>query len=417
MNRLALDELPLPSSFRNYPSNNNQISDNGRHNTDNSLRSSSDNITDEEGVLGDLEDETEEGYDEESENDRPQQRLNGNEVEDPAEEYPNLNRDRTNSTSTTTQANVMNRARPKKDPERRSSFYRAPQVAATVASARISGTQHPPPIITDFRRSDSPYSRETRGSRFEEDINGPSYSYNNYDGTNSPLNLPPFSAGIRDKPRDRSSFYGVESVNQPQNDRSGALQQRPESGSNSYSSHEQATRYQSQQSSLQPAYSYPSEANLSQSQNQSRRSYPQPNADRLNTSGSMEFSLVANSPATLLDQSHLRPGNLASLLSHEKTLDLYRTNAKKTGDPDVQFEFCTFVMDVVGELEAVERQDRDQGPGTTTSSPGGPASAKTQALIAESMALLSKLAMRGHVKSQYFLADCYTQGVGTQKVR
>jgi uncharacterized protein len=31
----------------------------------------------------------------------------------------------------------------------------------------------------------------------------------------------------------------------------------------------------------------------------------------------------------LLDQSHLRPGNQAALLSHERTLELYRANAKK----------------------------------------------------------------------------------------
>jgi TPR repeat protein len=40
---------------------------------------------------------------------------------------------------------------------------------------------------------------------------------------------------------------------------------------------------------------------------------------------------------------------------------------------------------------------------------------KRQALVAESVALLNKLANRGHVKSQYFLADCYTQGIGTPK--
>lgn len=33
--------------------------------------------------------------------------------------------------------------------------------------------------------------------------------------------------------------------------------------------------------------------------------------------------------AAILDNSHLRPGNQASLLSHERTLELYRANAKK----------------------------------------------------------------------------------------
>ncbi|KAL8286511.1 hypothetical protein RQP46_004528 [Phenoliferia psychrophenolica] len=118
--------------------------------------------------------------------------------------------------------------------------------------------------------------------------------------------------------------------------------------------------------------------------------------------------------APLLDQSHLQPGTLASLLSHDKTLELYRTNAKKTNDPDVQFEFCTFVMEVVGEME--ESQDAavaQLGAGEGQADPV--AKSKQQALVAESVALLSKLAHRGHVKSQYFLADCYTQGIGTAK--
>lgn len=36
-------------------------------------------------------------------------------------------------------------------------------------------------------------------------------------------------------------------------------------------------------------------------------------------------------------------------------------------------------------------------------------------LIAESIALLQKLATRGHVDSQFLLADCYTQAIGTPK--
>ena len=119
-------------------------------------------------------------------------------------------------------------------------------------------------------------------------------------------------------------------------------------------------------------------------------------------------------PAPLLDQSHLHPGVLASLLTHEKTLDLYRMNAKKTGDPDVQFEFCTFVMEIVGEMESAGGVDMKEME--HQSAEQELARSKQQALVAESVGLLSKLANRGHVKSQYFLADCYTQGIGTPKV-
>ncbi|KAM0754975.1 hypothetical protein T439DRAFT_126580 [Meredithblackwellia eburnea MCA 4105] len=116
--------------------------------------------------------------------------------------------------------------------------------------------------------------------------------------------------------------------------------------------------------------------------------------------------------APLLDHSHLQPGALASLLSHDKTLELYRANAKKTNDPDVQFEFCTFVMEVVSDMEDARAS---AAPNTTNAQQEQVEKQKQQALVSESVALLSKLAHRGHVKSQYFLADCYTQGIGTAK--
>ncbi|GAA5880510.1 hypothetical protein JCM16303_005410 [Sporobolomyces ruberrimus] len=136
--------------------------------------------------------------------------------------------------------------------------------------------------------------------------------------------------------------------------------------------------------------------------------------------------------APLLDQSHLQPGNMASLLSHDKTLELYRQNAKKTNDVNVQFEFCAFVMEVVAELEqatAMEKMAQQVnvagggGGGGGTEQIGGEqltevqkeSKRKQKALVTESITLLNKLAQRGHVKSQYFLADCYTQGVGTLK--
>jgi hypothetical protein len=46
-----------------------------------------------------------------------------------------------------------------------------------------------------------------------------------------------------------------------------------------------------------------------------------------------EEDAASLAPTTLtgpvLDQSHLRPGKQAALLSHERTLELYRANAKK----------------------------------------------------------------------------------------
>lgn len=110
----------------------------------------------------------------------------------------------------------------------------------------------------------------------------------------------------------------------------------------------------------------------------------------------------------ILDHSHLRPGKHAALLSYERTLQQYRDNAKKTQDPEVQFEFATFLIDAAralaiplltpGNVMEVEK-----------------AEAKRDDMIREATALLKKNADRGHMPSQYVLADCYANGLGTQK--
>ncbi|GAA5935938.1 tetratricopeptide repeat protein [Sporobolomyces koalae] len=215
-----------------------------------------------------------------------------------------------------------------------------------------------------------------------------------------------------------SSFYGLDAhtlptaVPDPSRSRSSGT--RPQthnssSGSGSYSSHE-----------LAPA----------PDQNHHRPRYSQtPYAS--SRAGSM-FGISAGADPTamngptyassvmMMDQSHLQPGSFAALLSHEKTLELYRQNAKKTNDPHIQFEFCAFVMEVVAELEQQAAVSTPaSGPAATDGSGSGEEVAesrrKQKALVTESITLLNKLAQRGHVKSQYFLADCYTQGVGTIK--
>jgi hypothetical protein len=67
-------------------------------------------------------------------------------------------------------------------------------------------------------------------------------------------------------------------------------------------------------------------------------------------------------PGPVLDHSHLKPGSKASLLSHAKTLELYRANAKKSSDPEVSFEFAVFMMDVARELGSVDA-DKPSEPG------------------------------------------------------
>lgn len=121
-------------------------------------------------------------------------------------------------------------------------------------------------------------------------------------------------------------------------------------------------------------------------------------------------SVRAPSPPAgpILDHSHLRPGSQAALLSHERTLELYRANAKKTQDPDLQFELAVFMVDASktypvpaptpGNVMQVEK-----------------ALEKRDDLVKEAVQLLKRNADRGHMPSQYFLADCYANGIGTVK--
>ncbi|CCM00053.1 uncharacterized protein FIBRA_02079 [Fibroporia radiculosa] len=115
-------------------------------------------------------------------------------------------------------------------------------------------------------------------------------------------------------------------------------------------------------------------------------------------------------PAPVLDHSHLRPGNQAALLSHERTLELYRANAKKTQDPDLQFEFAVFMIDASKNMPIPEPT-----PGNVMDVEK--AVQKREDLIREATSLLKRLADRGHMPSQYFLADCYVNGIGTHKSR
>jgi uncharacterized protein len=117
-----------------------------------------------------------------------------------------------------------------------------------------------------------------------------------------------------------------------------------------------------------------------------------------------------SAPGPILDHSHLRPGKQAALLSHERTLELYRANAKKTQDPDLQFEFAVFMIDASKTMPI---------PAPT---PGNvmeveKALEKREDLIREATSLLKRNADRGHMPSQYFLADCYANGIGTHKNR
>ena len=114
---------------------------------------------------------------------------------------------------------------------------------------------------------------------------------------------------------------------------------------------------------------------------------------------------------TLPSSAHLRPGKEAELLSHNRTLELYRENAKKTNDPELIFEFAVFMIDAAKSMAVP-----DPETASIRGKDGRAAIANTDKkdeLIKEATGLLKRLADRGYPDAQYFLADCYANGIGT----
>ncbi|WFD42920.1 Chitin synthase 4 [Malassezia psittaci] len=107
----------------------------------------------------------------------------------------------------------------------------------------------------------------------------------------------------------------------------------------------------------------------------------------------------------MLDHSHLQPGETVSLLSHTETMDMYRQNAKKSNDPQLNYQLAVFMLDVAHSLE-----DAPENPNSGTDN-----ASEREALIKEATSLLKRLADRGHTDSQYLIGDCYANGFGTSK--
>ncbi|KAG8901552.1 hypothetical protein FRB99_005215 [Tulasnella sp. 403] len=116
------------------------------------------------------------------------------------------------------------------------------------------------------------------------------------------------------------------------------------------------------------------------------------------------------SPPPLFDHSHLRPGKSAQLLSAEKTLEMYRVNAKKTNDPEIQFQFAVLMLD------ALRQQGGPDSPNATTYDIEKDREQK-ESSVKDAIRMLQRLADRGHHEAQYFLADCYANGIGTSRGR
>lgn len=130
-------------------------------------------------------------------------------------------------------------------------------------------------------------------------------------------------------------------------------------------------------------------------------------ADLLN----VPYPQPAPAPITF-DNSQLRSavGNNASLLSAQKTLEMYRQNVKKTNDLSIQYSFAVFL------IATAQEQGLDHEEPPRTKSPRPPSGAEgtgssSQDLIREARAILQKLSNNGYPFAQYYLADGYASGL------
>lgn len=124
-------------------------------------------------------------------------------------------------------------------------------------------------------------------------------------------------------------------------------------------------------------------------------------------------------PAPLaLDNSNLRTvvGNNASLLSTQKTLEMYRQNVKKTNDPSIQYSFAIFLISTAQEqgLDVTDPKGRKNSPQPLRDHDSPIIEATVTSpyeLVREARQILQRLASGGYPFAQYYLADGYASGL------
>lgn len=159
---------------------------------------------------------------------------------------------------------------------------------------------------------------------------------NNEVNQSASFNSPPDSDPSRVLSARRSSFYGLENP--------------PPSSQSASPRHDQPIpRSQTAQSGMSVA-SFRKSATDHGQWGRRRRDRTVSNRSSNYASSSCGDSPVPPAVPRLNQPTHLRPGASASLLSHAKTLDLYRANVKKTNDVEVTFEFASFILNIVHDL-------------------------------------------------------------------
>ncbi|KAI8966056.1 HCP-like protein [Daldinia sp. FL1419] len=120
----------------------------------------------------------------------------------------------------------------------------------------------------------------------------------------------------------------------------------------------------------------------------------------------------APAPITF-DNSYLRNnvGSNASLLSAQKTLEMYRQNVKKTNDFSIQYSFAIFLISTAQE-QGLEFDEPSRRKGSPKGSPNkeSPDSSLLE-LVREAKSILTRLANGGYPFAQYYLADGFASGL------
>jgi TPR repeat protein len=122
-------------------------------------------------------------------------------------------------------------------------------------------------------------------------------------------------------------------------------------------------------------------------------------------------------PISTFDNTHLKSqvGQFASLLSSKQTLEMYRANAKKTQDPNLQFELAVFMIHLAQQMSnEVPSPDpshrRASGSSNPESAPQVDFGSERKGLLREARQILESIANR-LPKAQYYLGDAYASGL------
>ncbi|EPE09437.1 protoplast regeneration and killer toxin resistance [Ophiostoma piceae UAMH 11346] len=154
-----------------------------------------------------------------------------------------------------------------------------------------------------------------------------------------------------------------------------------------------------------PGFGSPNRVSSAQSSRKSPDPRPSSYADMLN----VPYPQPAPAPITL-DNAQLRHnvGSNASLLSAEKTLEMYRQNVKKTNDMSIQYSFAVFLISTAQEQglafdESTNASSRDKTSPERSATP--------LELVREARSILQRLSNAGYPFAQYYLADGYASGL------